>query len=74
MSSSRTAARTDDRRRSVAGTANRDGSILRFMTSLLSKYGMNWDFVDVSRAAQEQHPESMWTACTYDVALNNTDL
>jgi len=59
----------------VPGTAQRDGSVVRFGAHLLSNMlGLDWEEVPISDESRAFSPDSSFTACTHDVALNNTDV
>ena len=55
-------------------TGGRGGSVVEFMVQVLMEYGIQWELVETSLAAQEHSADDMRTACAYDIALNNTDL
>jgi len=57
----------------VAGTG-RDGAAIRFFASTAAEYGLNWTVVPISNESRASHPNSSFTACVHEVALNGTDL
>ena len=58
----------------VHGTARRDGSVVRFVDRVLTDLGMEWVVVPISAASRAFSPDSSFTACVHDVALNSTDI
>ena len=58
----------------VEGTSLRDGSIPRFFAQLLDEVGLAWVEVNITAESRAYSPDSSFTACVHDVALNNTDL
>lgn len=58
----------------LQGTPRRDGSIPRFVTQTLTDLGLSWVYVPISPESRMYSPGSSFTACTHDVALNNTDI
>ena len=56
------------------GTFRRDGSIVRFTHDLLKSYGIEWVQNPISEASYAAFPESVFTACIFDVALNVSDI
>ena len=58
----------------VNGTSRRDGSIVRFAVGLLANLSIPWVEVPISPESRDYSPLSSFTACTHDIALDNTDL
>ena len=59
----------------VVGTSpRRDGSIPRYVSRLLQTYSIAWEEVPISASSRAFSPDSSFTACIHDVALNNTDI
>ena len=63
----------------VQGTSRRGGSVVRYMTSLLSQppplgLGLEWEEVPIPQASYDAYPSSSFTACCHSVAINSTDL
>ena len=58
----------------VAGTSSRDGSIVRFVTDLFDRHGVPWEEVQITPESRVYSPDSSFTACVHDVALNVTDV
>lgn len=58
----------------VQGTSRRDGSIVRFVTGLLEQFGLDWVEIPISAESRRFSPDSSFTACNHDVALNFTDI
>ena len=57
----------------VGGT-RRDGSVVRFFAQLAQDYGATWREVPISAASRTFSPQSSFTACVHELALNATDL
>ena len=61
----------------VAGTSRRDGSIPRFIlgeAGVLHEFGFDWEETPISAASRAFSPDSSYTACAHDIAINNTDI
>ena len=61
----------------VPGTSRRDGSIPRFIlgeSGVLNEFGFAWKETPISAASRAFSPDSSYTACAHDVAINNTDI
>lgn len=58
----------------VAGTARRDGTFPRFVTSVLDEYGIAWRELPISVESLAENDNSTFAGCIHDVALNATDL
>lgn len=56
------------------GGTQRDGSMVRFWDQLANDYSITWQEVPVSAASSAFSPQSSFTACVHELALNATDL
>ena len=56
------------------GGTKKDGAIVRFYNDLLTRHRISWYEVPISAASYAFSPESSFTACVHEVALNGTDL
>jgi len=50
------------------------GSFPTFMQGIFDRFNMTVEVVPVSEQSKERSPESIYTACVHEVALNRTDL
>ena len=53
---------------------DRAGFMVSFAAHVFEKYNVSWEEVPMSAAASTAQPGSSYSACAYDVALNNTDM
>jgi hypothetical protein len=52
----------------------RDGSVLRFMARVFAEYQIQWVVQPISNASLSKFPGSSFTACVFEVGLNETDI